>query len=195
VRRLRELQPVRVAVGGTVVDCRVAALTHDEAALVITRLRRGTAPPIFAHDALLAFTHGPGLVVLKGDLRRGRADGDLRFTVTDGVQVPSPRRASRLIVRLPVTVRRGEGEPVETETADLSATGMGVRATNVGEVGERVGVDLTLLGAGTVGAGGRVVRRTRWISGLHLDEFEGDGRERLGEFVLACQRALATARS
>jgi len=190
MQRLQEHQAVLVTAGDSVAECRVAAIANAEAALVV--VRAGGEPfPAAAVDAQLTFEHGPGLVVLNGTIRRGATAEDLRFFVNDGVQVAARRRNSRLRIEVPVRLRHAGGGELATHSADLSATGVGVVASGVARKGERLQVLVDLPDEETVEATGTVVRVAGGVTALDLRDFVGDGRTRLGEFVLARQRAAA----
>ena len=131
--------------------------------------------------------------MLKGTLRRGTSPDDLRFSVSDGVQVAARRRNSRLRVNLPVTLRTREGSELRSRTADVSATGVGVYATDVAGPGEPVRADLVLPSGDVVVGTGRVVRCTQGVTAVRFHAFAGDGRRQLAEFVLERQRARAVA--
>jgi hypothetical protein len=193
MQRLREHQRVVIVAGDAVAECRVAAIADAAAALVVVR-QGGHGPlPDGASDAELAFEHGPGLVVLRGTLTRGATGEDLRFAVTDGVQLAARRRNSRLRVEVPVTLRHAGGAELATVSADLSATGVGVQVTGVADRGARLRVRIELPDGGPVEAVGTVVRVAGGVTAFDLHDFVADGRERLGAFVLARQRAAAAA--
>jgi hypothetical protein len=89
-------------------------------------------------DVYLSFASGRGLVALKGSLTRDR--GSVRFRVQDGVRVRR-RRAPRVDVELPVTLRHG-AEEVAGTTANLSRDGVLVRAALAVELGDRIELEL-----------------------------------------------------
>jgi PilZ domain len=190
MQRLQERQSVLLAVGERLAVCRVAGISGGKAVLMLTERQLGGPMPDEADDAEITFEHGTSLVVLKGGLVR-RSSDQLLFSVTDGVQVPPRRRDTRLRITLPVTVRSGDaGRETQTETADLSATGVGVTGSSFGMRGDEVHVVLELPEGGTVTGSGPIVRVAGGTTAIQLSTFGETGRERLESFVLDRQREV-----
>jgi hypothetical protein len=191
MRRLRERQVVELGIGRYRVECRVVAINHDQAALAPL----GAGLPSFVAEATLTFRHDRGVAALRGVVRSAGESGDLRFTVSDGVQVKQARKASRLPIELPVTFTRLDvsGPPVAACTTDVSATGLAARTQGLGDRGERVRVRLELPVGDPLEVDGLVARRTPWITAVRFDGFARPDEERLEGFLLAIQRALALA--
>jgi hypothetical protein len=187
---MTEGQPVLVTVAEKMAMCTLTGFSDGAAVLVVGERQRGGPMPEFAPDAQLAFESGPNLVMLNGALER-RGDDQLLFMVTDGVQVPPRRRDSRLRTRLPVRLRAPSGSEHDGWTADLSATGFGVEGTDHGREGQEIGIRLALPDGSAVAATTRVVRVAGHVTALRIERFEEGGRDRLGDYVLACARGDA----
>jgi hypothetical protein len=164
----------------------VIAVNRDEAALrptIAPRVSRqeleGSASLIFAHKGIL--------VALKGRARWS-ADDDVRFAVRDGVQVPQQRSASRLRIPLDVVVA---GQ--QTRTIDVSAAGLSVEGGGYAAAGEELDLELDIPDhEPPLRCRGTVVRTDPALTAM---EFVGLGvaeRDRLGRFIFAVQRLLAS---
>jgi hypothetical protein len=187
VRRLRERQDVTLLVGATQLRCRVVAINRDEAALqpvVAPRVSRqeleGPASMIFGHQGIL--------VALKGRARWSADDDhDLRFTVRDGVQVPQQRSSSRLHIPLDIRVN-GEA----ARTIDISADGLSL-AGSFGKAGAPLELELDLPDhEPPLRCQGRVVRAKVELTAVRLVDLPKADRDRLGRFIFAVQRMLAS---
>lgn len=190
MQRLRERQSVLVMVGDRMAVCTLAGFADGKAVLVLTERQRGGPMPEFSADAQLTFEHGPNLVMLNGTLERGGTGNELRFSVSDGVQVPPRRKDSRLRARLPVAVRLPDGEERDTHTVDVSATGLGVRG-DLGPVGAQIAVRMTLPDRTEVAASTVVVRVAGDVTALRIERIETGSRDRLGRYVLGLERSGA----
>ena len=87
MQRLKERQQVLVMVGERMAVCTVLGFHDGKAVLRTTERQRGGPMPEFSDDAQLTFEYGPNLVMLNGTLEHGFTEGDLIFSVSDGVQV------------------------------------------------------------------------------------------------------------
>jgi hypothetical protein len=184
VQRLRPQQSVLVMVGERMAVCTLAGFSDGAAVLRLTERQRGGRMPEFSPDAQLTFEYQGNLVVLNGALQHGLVEEQLLFSVSDGVQVPPRRRDTRLRTRLPVTLRLESGKEVETHTADLSATGMGVQGADHATKGDRLGIRLELPDGTVVAATTSVVRVAGDVTALRIERFEEGSREPLARFVL-----------
>jgi hypothetical protein len=189
MQRLEVGQSVLVMVGQRLAVCRLTGFADGAAVLTPTERQRGGPMPEFSPDAQLTFEHGPNLVMLNGTLRRDDEGTDLVFAVSDGVQVPPRRRDSRVQVELPVVVQPASGEPQETTTTDVSATGLGVKGTGHGEQGNVVGVRLTLADETVIAVRATVVRVIGEVTALRIESFEEGSAEPLRRYVLDVARS------
>ena len=134
MRRLRDGQAVSLEVESldTNLECLVVAVEGDQAILHPVYRAYSMRVPTTSTVAMLSFEHSSRLVMLRGCARREEAT--LMFAVTDRVMVPQRRRYARVEVALPVLLTpldaSGDpaGEPVESQTRDLSADGLLVAA-------------------------------------------------------------------
>jgi hypothetical protein len=192
MRRLREQQDVTLLVGATQLRCRVVAVNAGEAAL-----KPFTAPRVSRQElegaASLIFPHKGMLVALKGRASWGIEADDLRFTVRDGVQVPQQRTASRLRISLDVIVLTASGERVHAHTLDVSAVGLSLAGGGFGEPDSIVGLEIDVPDdKPRIACHGRIVRGSLEMTAISFTDIGAPDRERLGRFVFAVQRLLAS---
>jgi hypothetical protein len=190
VKRLRERQVVGLGIGSHWVECRVVAVNRDEAALAPLGLARRIELPAFRTAASLRFEHGDTPVLLKGEVRRGQAADDLRFAVSDGVQLRQARRAARLRIELPITL----GE-TDTTTLDIAGKGLSARTPGgpAGAPGATLALRLTLPGQDPLRTDALVVRTTPELTAVEFGLLPRAERQRLDAFVYAVQRRVALA--
>jgi hypothetical protein len=184
VQRLKERQQVLVMVGERMAVCTVLGFHDGKAVLRTTERQRGGPMPEFSDDAQLTFEYGPNLVMLNGTIEHGFTEGDLIFSVSDGVQVPPRRRDTRRRLRLPVTVTLPDGEERRCRTTDVSARGLGIEGTDHAAVGEEVTVRLPLPDGDVIVGIASVVRITEGATALLIEAFEAGSRDRLGRLAL-----------
>jgi hypothetical protein len=184
VQRLKERQSVLVMVGERLAVCTVMGFHDGRAVLRTTERQAGGPMPEFSEDAQLTFEHGPNLVMLNGTLEHGFAEGELLFGVSDGVQVPPRRRDTRRRLRLPVTLVLPGGEERRARTTDVSSRGLGVEGVGHAEMGEVLGVRLSLPDGGLLVATGSVVRITADGTALLLESFQEGSRDQLAQVAL-----------
>ena len=185
MRRLRERQDVTLLVGTAQVRCRVVAINRDVAALQPVSTPR-VSHSEFEGRATIVFGHQGILVALKGSARWSD-EGDLRFSVRDGVHVPQQRTASRLRIPLEVRVDDGPGRMIDVSTDGLSLEGSGF-----GEAGATIELELDLPDhEPPLRCTGRIVRSTIERTAVRFVELPPADRERLDRFIFAVQRMLA----
>ncbi len=195
MQRLKERQQVLVMVGERMAVCRLAGFDDGVAVLTLTERQRGGPMPPFSDDAQMTFEYGPSLVMLNGTLQRGSSDDQLRFSVSDGVQVPPRRRDSRRRVRLPVTVRLPSGEELSSWSTDVSARGLGVQGKDIAAPGEHIDVRISLPDGTVVAATAVVVRTMGEATALLIETFQEGSRDLLSRFVLGAATGVAAHKS
>jgi hypothetical protein len=199
VKRLQHDLIVAVSVGDTTVDCRVAGVSGGEASLEPLSASDGELLPAASAAATLVFSHGGGLVMLRGAMYRVGRD-EIRFAESArGSQVAEQRRkAARLPITLPATMARLDeqgalvGEHRKLVTRDLSIGGFAV-ATGVSgfPVGARLRFELVLTNGVTLAGTGRVVRSAGDVCGVEFEQLAPADRVRLAGFLAAQQRTRA----
>ena len=174
-------------VGATQLRCRVVAVNRDEAALqpiVAPRVSRSE----LEGQASLIFGHRGALVALKGRARWGEQDDDLRFVVRDGVQVPQQRSASRLRIPLDVVI---DGR--QARTVDISVAGLSLEGGGFGVPGTELALEVDLPDhESALRCAGTVVRTTDELTAVQFVELTKQDADRLGRFIFAVQRMLAS---
>jgi hypothetical protein len=197
MRRLTEFSvvtvnpPWRGALRSDSFECYVLAVVDDTAAIMPVDIASTLWLPDQMDRALLSFRHEGRLVGLCGTLLV-RDVGDLRYTVSDGIQAPG-RRATRIDVRAPVTLRRaGSTEAVEGQTVNVSANGLLVESELNLVAGDPVEVVVTLEGVDEpVEAMATVARITAdGRAGIEIDPDSQAARARLALFVVEHNRAV-----
>jgi hypothetical protein len=194
VERLRETQRVGLGIGRYSVDCTVVALESDEAALLPLGAGPGGRLPVFSSNGTLVFTdRDRSIVMLRGVIRHDADDDDLLFfSVSDGVGRRSVRRASRARIVLPITLTQEGREPINGNTSDLSAGGVGARLEDPGPPDTRVGVSLELGdGEPRLECEAVVVRRIGPVSALRFCELTQEQERRVQRRVLSALRRRA----
>jgi hypothetical protein len=199
VKRLQHNSIVAVSVGDTTVDCRVAGLSGGEASLEALNASDGELLPAASAAATLVFSHGGGLVMLRGAMYRvGR--GEIRFAESArGPQVAEQRRkAARLPIALPAMLARLDehgalvGQQRKLVTRDLSLGGLAVATGLSGfPVGARLRFELVLTDGVTLAGTGRVVRSAGDLCGVEFEQLAPADRVRLAGFLAAQQRTRA----
>ena len=184
MRRLREQAVVTLSPSeerGRPVRCWVAAVGHAGAALLPMPGETFDVRGVEG-DWYLVFHAGPSLIALRGRVEC-RADRDVRFRPTDGVQV-SRRGAARLTAEQPITL---DGR--ETTTVNLSSDGVLVADPGGIELGATVPFALPLGDdAPAIEGSATAVRLDAGRLALTLDDLPGTVRERIDEHVIAVQR-------
>src|SRR5881275_496553 len=136
MKRLVVDQDVSLSVGDATVDCRVSAVTGGEAALEPLEAGECGLLPAASAGASLVFSHEGRLVMLRGAMYRATGEHDLRFAEKSvasakAVSAEQRRKAARLDITLPATLRqldadRTPGEERQLITRDLSIGGFAV---------------------------------------------------------------------
>jgi len=169
--------------------CVVAAVEGNQAVL-LARSRVDRAP---SADCMLGFEHVSHPVALKGLVAMGELPDELRFKVSDGVQLPPRRAASRLVTELPMRYTVGGQAEEETRLRDISSGGVRFEPTFDLGPGDLVTVTIGLPdGRPAIEAGAAFVRAAgddvaaQFVSITHSD------RTRIVQFVR--ERKLAVAR-
>jgi hypothetical protein len=194
VKRLRDGQNVTLLHGTSRLQCKVVAVSRDEAALHPMRmLGRPLNPQDDAGEATLAFDYMGTLVAIGGWVRLGREDDDdIRFTAR-GVHMPQPRKAARLRIALTTHVTWANGVKTEARTADISTTGIAIKPAGPAREGDVIDVELVIpdqlppLETKLV-----VIRAGRERVAAEFQDLPPEQRRRLSRFILAVQRMIAT---
>ena len=198
MRRLRDGQAVSLEVESldTNLECLVVAVEGDQAILHPVYRAYSMRVPATSTVAMLAFEHSSRLVMLRGCARREEAT--LMFAVTDRVMVPQRRRYARVEVALPVLLTPLDasgapaGEPVESQTRDLSADGLLVAAEVSPELA-RLRIALALPdGLPALESEAGLVRQVARGSGLRFIGIAEEDRARLKRFVEERKREEVT---
>src|SRR3954447_12101486 len=204
MKRLTIDRSVTLSVGDATVDCRVAALNRGEAALEPLVPGESSALPAASAGASLVFTHEGRLVMLRGAMYRATGDDDLRFAEKSvapakAVSAEQRRKAARLAITLPATLRQldADGTPGEERqliTRDLSIGGFAV-GTGFRRLpgGARVALAVLLPHRAPLPGTGRVVRGASEMAGLSFEELPPADRVRLAGF-LASEQTVRTSR-
>ncbi len=197
MNRLSEYDIVAVALpeDGFIRDatfkCRVIAMAGTTVALEPLDKAQVTWLPERVPGAFMVFRHERSLVALKGVLVQPETVGDLRFKVTDGVQIQR-RAASRIKIVLPVALRPAgtEIEEVQGLTANLSADGMLVECALDARPGAEVELTMSLPGSDEpVEAVATVARAHEGLLALEFSGASRTARERLARLVVERNRA------
>ena len=204
MKRLAVDQEVALSVGEATIDCRVVALNGGEAALEpLVPVESSLLPPASA-GASLVFSHEGRLVMLRGAMYRATGEQDLRFAEKSvasakAVSAEQRRKAARLDITLPATLRQldADGTPGEERqliTRDLSIGGFAVGIGVVGlPVGARVSFELVLTSGAILAGTARVVRSVSDMAGLSFEQLPPADRVRLAGF-LASQQTVRSSR-
>ena len=169
--------------------CHVVAIADGVAALEPLGRADARRLPDELDSVYMGFRHKEMLVGLQGRLYK--RDGDLRFSVSDGVHVPR-QRATRLKLTAPVTVRRAD-PPAEVEslTVNLSVDGMLAESELVAQVGETLRLTFSLPGFDAeMNAEGRVVRCADGLIAMQFTQIDRRVRGRIGAFIFEGNRDL-----
>jgi c-di-GMP-binding flagellar brake protein YcgR len=204
MKRLTIDQSVTLSVGDATVDCRVAALNRGEAALEPLVPGDSAVLPAASAGASLVFSHEGRLVMLRGAMYRATGDDDLRFAEKSvapakAVSAEQRRKAARLAITLPATLRQldADGSPGEERqliTRDLSIGGFAVGTGFAGlPVGVRVSFAIILTNGALLAGTARVVRSASEMAGLSFEQLPPADRVRLAGF-LASQQTVRTSR-
>ena len=199
MKRLQQDLIVAISVGSTTVDYRVAGVSGGEASLEPLSASDGELLPAASAAATLVFSHGGGLVMLRGAMYRVGRD-EIRFAESArAAQAAEQRRkAARLPITLPATMTRLDeqgalvGEQRKLVTRDLSLGGLGV-ATGVSgfPIGARLRFEIVLTDGVTLVGTGRVVRSAGELCGVEFEQLAPADRVRLAGFLAAQQRTRA----
>lgn len=196
MRRLRDLQPVRVLAGTRHVEAHVLAVEADTAVLGGPGAARLAAAHA-VHEVRLAFHAGGRLVALAGVLEDGPIPGTVRFRVGDDAHVPQPRSASRLALTLEATVRLRDAPDdatVAAQVIDVAAGGLGITGFSA-EPGARVLVAVRLPPEDrVVEIRARVARTTPDGCGVAFELGEAAVAAAIERFVIACRATLLARR-
>src|SRR3954449_3007717 len=204
MKRLAVDQDVALSVGDATVDCRVAALHGGEAALEPLEAGECRRLPAASAGASLVFSHEGRLVMLRGAMYRATGEHDLRFAEKSvasakAVSAEQRRKAARLDITLPATLRQldADGTPGEERqliTRDLSIGGFAVGTGFAGlPVGARVSFELVLTSGAILAGTARVVRSAGEMAGLRFEQLPPADRVKLAGF-LASQQSVRAAR-
>jgi PilZ domain-containing protein len=203
MKRLAVDQEVALSVGDATVDCRVVAVTGGEAALEPLVPVESSLLPAASAGASLVFSHEGRLVMLRGAMYRAIGEHDLRFaekTVASvkAVSAEQRRKAARLAITLPATLRQldADGTPGEERqliTRDLSIGGFAVGTGFAGlPVGARVSFELILTSGAILAGTARVVRSASEIAGLSFEQLPPVDRVKLAGFLASQQTVRAS---
>jgi PilZ domain-containing protein len=202
MNRLKEFAPVTLSLPQPErgprttdsLDAHVLAIIGPTAALEPAVPLDSLRLPGRVDDALLYFRHGHRLVGLKGFLMPRQDTGDLRFTVTDGVELPR-RAATRITVSLPVRLRHPDaGDHRSGTTIDLSADGVLAEIDLEAAPGDRLLVSIdTVPGSEAVEATAHVVRRQSSLIAMQFAPEERAARGQLAQHVVEHNRRALRA--
>ena len=194
MKRLQDGQNVTLLHGTSRLQCKVVAVSRDEAALHPMRmLGRPLNPQDDAGEATLAFDYMGTLVAIGGWVRLGREDDDdIRFTAR-GVHMPQPRKAARLRIALNTSVTWPNGLKSDARTADISTGGIAVKPAGPAREGDIVDIELAIPdGLPALECKMLVVRASRETVAGEFQDIPPEQRRRLSRFILAVQRMIAT---
>jgi hypothetical protein len=192
MRRLAERQAVILDVGEEAIDCRVAAVSGDQATIEPVSTADASYIPSLGRAATLVFDVRGASVRVPGVVRRGPLEGQLRFRGGDGEALPRRRRAPRVgaVVAVELTPLGDDGEPAGATqrlvTSDVSLGGLGVRVGSwVLPAGAAVGFALELPAGPALTGTARVMRVDDGVAGLELSHVTPMDRARLAAFLIA----------
>jgi hypothetical protein len=176
-------------------DCQVIALNGMTCALEPNNRAELLWLPERTEGAFMTFRHERTLVALKGTLTQSGTVDDLRFRVSDGIQLPRSR-ASRSKIVLPIALRRKDSpQQIQGLTVDLSSDGILVESTIDVQPGEELDLALALPGHDDpVEAGAVVLRESGGLIALKISLSSRDARQRLARFVAENNRAMLQRR-
>jgi hypothetical protein len=198
VKRLLENQVVGLSVGDTTIDCHVAGVTGNEAALHAVRPAEARLLPPASTAANLVFDHRGGLVMLRGALFRADSAEDLRFAEGRRSAPPAAeqrRRAARVDVALLASVTplapdgTPQGEEQQFITQDMSLGGLALDTGRAPLLKDSLlRFTLTLPDLTQIGGLGRVVRAAGGMCGVRFEDVAPADRLKLASFLVARQR-------
>ena len=198
MRRLREHQLVTLQMDrpSVSIECLVLGIDGEEATLDPVYPSDLAHIPTVGVEALLTFEYRSQLITLRGSTRRDDTTRDFRFAVTDRVTVPQRRRHARVEVVLRVTLTPledgggGTGEPLETQTRDISAAGLLVEEL-LPESQPRWRLELELPDDGpAIVCEATFVRHVNGGTGMRYAGLGEADRERIKQFVSDRKRAI-----
>jgi hypothetical protein len=195
MRRLAPRQPVVLDLAEEAIDCRVAAVSGDEATIEPVAAADAAYIPRLGRAAALVFESAGERVRIRGAVRRAPGEGRLTFVAGGGVDLPRRRQAARVETGLPVQLTPlgpdGDpaGDPRRLRTTDVSIAGLGAR---VGEwavaPGDVLAFSVELPAAPAIAGTARVLRVADGVAGLELVHVAPADRARLAAFLIAGQR-------
>jgi hypothetical protein len=151
MRRLRQNMQCSLVVEDATIACLVVGVHRESVLLAPMSARRFHMLAGQTRRAELSFHDRRGaLVMLSGVVVIDQRHQELRFVVTDGVQVPEPRGTLRVWTRVDATVTArhddgsASGPSVVTPTVELSSTGMTLRDAPALDGGVSFDVELPL---------------------------------------------------
>ena len=169
-------------------ECDVVAIMGNTTALEARDRSEVLWLPERVDGAFMSFRRDRELVGLKGILTTKDDVGDLRFTVSDGVQ-RRRRTSSRLEICAPVTLTAG-GEQAGGVTLNVSADGILAESDLRAAIGDEVEFVLSLPGVDEALEGtASVLRQNEGLMALEFGRSQHELRSRLGMFVLEHNRA------
>lgn len=200
MRRLREHQFVTLEVDrpSASIECLVLAIDGEEATLEPVDQEQLAVVRDGGIAALMVFEYRSQLISLRGTARIEDLTRDLRFAVTDRVTVPQRRRYARVEVTVPLSLvplagdegSESAGDPVETQTVDISADGV-LSQQQLPATPERWRVTLALPDNGPpLICEARSVRNVGGGTALRYSAIRDEDRQRLKQFVAECKRAV-----
>jgi hypothetical protein len=205
MKRLLENQVVGLSVGETTIDCAVAALIGDEAALRALRPPEAGLLPAASASATLVFTHRGGLVMLRGSLYRAGGVEELRFAegsrpAACAAVAEQRRRAARVDVALPAAVTAlahdgtPQGDAHEFVTRDVSLGGLALDTHRAPLLnGTLLHFTVKLPDATEIAGTGRIVRAAGDVCGVQFEDVAPADRMRLAGYLVGTQRPRPSA--
>jgi hypothetical protein len=190
VRRLRDFQSVTITTNGVTTTATVSAVDRGVAQLDLhdTALASKLTLPASVE---LNFIHRGHYVLLMGTLA---TDGDRWFTFMPEARglVASRRTAPRLQVGLAVRVTRSSGIVVNTETVDVSASGVLLADAKLGRPLDVVQLQLTLPGSRPALVAEARIIRVGWAeTALRFTNLSTEGQTTLKALVADVRFTLA----
>jgi hypothetical protein len=193
MRRLAVSQPVVLDLEEEAIECVVEAIAGDEATIApLVAADAGYIPTLGRAAALVFAGEGGARTRVRGAVRRGTAEGWLRFVAGGGADLPARRQAARAGVELEAELAPVDaGEPARRlATSDVSIGGIGVRVGdwNPG-AGALLRFALALPAGPPIRGTARVLRVAAGVAGLEIAQIEPADRARLAAFLIASRAA------
>jgi hypothetical protein len=193
MRRLAVSQPVVLDLEEEAIECVVEAIAGDEATIApLAAADAGYIPTLGRPAALVFAGDGGARTRVRGAVRRGTAEGWLRFVAGGGADLPARRQAARAGVELEAELEPvATGEPARRlATSDVSIGGIGVRVGDwTPAEGALLRFALELPAGPPIRGTARVLRVAAGVAGLEIAQIAPAERARLAAFLIASRAA------